>query len=654
MTSESTGSGARSSAPGRARAAAVVVSVALALALPLPHVARSAPVSVNPAQALVERGALAMRSDPEASKRDAEEALRVLERRPDPDLEIRARLLLCDYRSERDSAGAQQEIAAAAALLPRAQRQGLRAGVLLCQGAIFETAGDNTQAMAQYEQAVAIATQTHDDDMLAESLFSRGYLLGVHGDYARGLIDLRRADALFERLAKPLHALTTLNSIAILYNRMGDYAQAQHIYTRALKAQRAAGLQREAAVTLHNLGRADENLRDWEAARQAFSQSLAISRQINYVRGEAYALRGLAAVAEASGDPAGALETLKRAETLRRQTPDARLRAQIQLARGIALHRLQRLAESAAALEDALQVFRQANALGELDATCSELASVYAEQGNWRAAYERQSEAKTTSDKLLTSQIDQRFATLKVEFDTAAKEKENAALMRDNEANQRALAQSRSVRRLQATVITLTVLLAVLLAMLALVQRRSTVRLHVLAMTDELTGVPNRRAVLARLKRVLRRKERGPCSILILDIDHFKTINDHHGHAAGDEVLKVVAEEVRGALRGLAFFGRLGGEEFLISLPETRLDEARAVAERLRAHIEALDMARWFPERGHITASIGAAVSVPGKDTLGAMLKRADAALYVAKRSGRNCVRTEPAAQDVNSLVVDG
>src|SRR5437879_7885438 len=86
MTPESTGSGARCSALSRARAAAVVVNVALGLLLPLPHAARSAPASVNPALGLVERGALAMRSDPEASKRDAEEALRVLKRRPDPDL----------------------------------------------------------------------------------------------------------------------------------------------------------------------------------------------------------------------------------------------------------------------------------------------------------------------------------------------------------------------------------------------------------------------------------------------------------------------------------------------------------------------------------------------------------------------------------------
>jgi diguanylate cyclase (GGDEF)-like protein len=621
--------------------------------LPAPDTA-AAKSGENPARALVEQGVLAMRSDPEASRKDAEDALKILRGQPDADLEIRARLLLCDYQAERDSGLAQQQIAAATALLPHAKRQGLRAGVLICQGEVFEAGADNARAMDQYEQAVTLATREHDDEMLAEGLFSRGYLLGVQGDYSTGLIELRRAEALFEKLNKPMHVLTTINAVAILYNRMGDYAQARHIYVRALKAQREAGLQREQAVTLYNLGRADENLRDWEAARQAYSESLDIARQINYSRAEAYALRGVGAVENASGESERALETLARADVLQRQTSDARLHAQIQLARGIALHKLQRLPESTAALEEALQVFRQANALGELSATYSELAAAYAEAGDWHAAYARQTDAKSASEKLLQNQIDQRFAALKVEFDTAAREQENTALRRENEANAKALAQGRSVRRLQATVIALTVLIAGLSATLAVFQRRNSLRMRVLAMTDELTGVPNRRAVLARLDPLLRRSDVGPCAILIIDIDHFKTINDHHGHPAGDEVLKSIAHKVRHLVKEPAFFGRLGGEEFLITLPETTLEAARRAAESFRSHIEGIDTTRWFDDGRRITASIGVATSTPGKDTTSTLLSRADAALYAAKRGGRNCVKTDPAScPEEDALVMD-
>src|SRR5712671_1619148 len=294
------------------------------------------PAGSHPALAYVERGIIEMRSDPDASKRDADDALRLLQQQPDTDLEIRARLLLCDYQAERDTKAAEEQIEAGTALLPKAHRVGLRAGLLDCRGQMYETAGNNGKARALYEQAVTVAAETHDDEMLAQSLFSRGYLLGLQGEYASGLTDLKRAQTLYDKLNKPQHSLTTLNSIAILYNRMGDYAQARYIYSRALKAQREAGMQREEAVTLHNLGRADENLHEWDKSQQAFTESLALSRQLNYARGEAYALRGLAAVSNALGDPRGALETLARAEALQRQTPDARLRAQIQLARGVA------------------------------------------------------------------------------------------------------------------------------------------------------------------------------------------------------------------------------------------------------------------------------------------------------------------------------
>jgi tetratricopeptide (TPR) repeat protein len=196
---------------------------------PEPEPERAATVTANPIEALIEQSTLAMRTDPDASRREADDALELLKKNPDPDLEIRARLVLCDYQSERDTAAAQREIAAATALLPQAKRQGLRAGILDCEGDSLENSGDNAKAMAQFTEAVSVATGGHDDEMLAQSLFDRGYLLGVMGDYATGLIELRRADSLFEKLKKPMHALTTLNSIATLYNRMGDYVQARHI-----------------------------------------------------------------------------------------------------------------------------------------------------------------------------------------------------------------------------------------------------------------------------------------------------------------------------------------------------------------------------------------------------------------------------------------
>lgn len=591
------------------------------------------------AQALIDAAEQSSRAEPETGRRQAESALELLRRAPDPDLEIRARLVLCDYYSERDRAAAEQQIATATALLPQATRPGLKAGVLDCQGETLQTVGENNQASALYAEAEQIATQTHDDQMLAQVLYSSGYLRGLRGEYALALNELRRAQTLFEQQQMPQHALSALDSIAIIYNRMGDYAEAAHLYERALEAQHKAGLTREEAVTLHNLGRAHENLQEWDAARANFSASLELCRQIDYVRGEAYALRGLASVANAQGNPNAAIALLDRATEGQQHTPDSRLLAQIQLARGIALHQLHRLKESAAALEQALAVFRQADSVGELAPTYDELAAVEADLGDWRSAFDYRTLAQSMTTRLLRNQLDQRFATLKVEFDTAAREQENELLTRENEANQKALAQQLRASKLRTTVVVLAVLLLAVLAWLAVHQRRTALRLRALAMTDELTGVPNRRAVLALLAQLLRRSATAT-SILIMDIDHFKSINDRHGHLIGDETLRAITANLREAVTEPAVFGRLGGEEFAVVLPATGLDQAMALAERLRERVLRIDLSRWLGER-RITVSIGVATSVPMRDSISIMLRRADAALYAAKDAGRNCVRTQ-------------
>ncbi len=596
----------------------------------------------HPAEALIDRSAQAQRARPEESQRLAHEALTLLARTPDADLEVRARTLLCSYLAERDRAAAEREAAVVSELAPKLRHGGLRAGLLACQGEIHEYAGDNAQAMSYYEQAVGVAEAAGDQPLLANALFQRGYLRGVQGEYATGLVDLRRAQALYEKLALPQEASSTLNGIAIVYNRMGDFAQAREYYLQTLAPQRAAGLLREQAVTWHNLGRAHENLGAWDEARQAFEGALGLSREIKYRRGEAHALRGLASVRNALGDASGAMALLAQSETLQLQTPDARLRAQIQLQRGIALRLLKRPAESLAALGEALAIFKSADSQAELIATFRALSQTHAALGDWRAAYERQLDFKASSDRLLQRQLDQRFAMLKVEFDTEAKNKENRLLLRERDAVESALEQARKASRLQVAVIALAGLLMLVLALTALRMRRATARMHALAMTDELTGLPNRRAVLERLRALLARPGSPGSALMIADLDQFKPINDLHGHGIGDDVLRAVGHVLTEAVREPVFVGRLGGEEFLVVLPETDLESARQVAERIREQVGAIDTSRWFSDRG-LTVSLGVTVSQGSGDTASQMLRRADAALYEAKHGGRNRVVTRPA-----------
>jgi diguanylate cyclase (GGDEF)-like protein len=158
-----------------------------------------------------------------------------------------------------------------------------------------------------------------------------------------------------------------------------------------------------------------------------------------------------------------------------------------------------------------------------------------------------------------------------------------------------------------------------------------------LASTDPLTGLANRVRFFALAAEELRRMQRyeRPLAALMVDIDHFKHINDEHGHEAGDLALRTFGALCRTLVREADVVGRIGGEEFALLLPETGQERARALAERLRGAVEGLrDAGLCCP----MTVSIGVAGVLPGEVSVEAALSRADAALYEAKRAGRNRV----------------
>jgi two-component system cell cycle response regulator len=153
-----------------------------------------------------------------------------------------------------------------------------------------------------------------------------------------------------------------------------------------------------------------------------------------------------------------------------------------------------------------------------------------------------------------------------------------------------------------------------------------------MALTDPLTGLYNRRYLMRHLHGLLLQPSFPGLAVLMVDLDRFKDLNDGHGHAAGDLALRAVAETLRGCTRVFDSLARYGGEEFVLVMPGTGPSEAMAVAERLRARIEAMS----FPAGHRLTISVGVAWTDERDTQADDILARADAALYAAKRAGRN------------------
>jgi diguanylate cyclase (GGDEF)-like protein len=219
------------------------------------------------------------------------------------------------------------------------------------------------------------------------------------------------------------------------------------------------------------------------------------------------------------------------------------------------------------------------------------------------------------------------------------------ALLHEREADHLLASAWVSVLSLEAFLMTI----ATAFILLAMSKERTELRHKTAAMTDPLTGLLNRRAFLQDAEALLRRQidRDRPIGVLLIDLDHFKSINDRFGHAVGDKVLQIFAEIALANLRQNDLVGRLGGEEFTVVLADASIDNAYLVADRLR-NAFASAAAVLDDQALNATASIGVSVIIDPAQDLARLITLADQALYLAKARGRNRVEMAPLGLDLD------
>ncbi|MGY3859734.1 diguanylate cyclase [Aeromonas intestinalis] len=512
-------------------------------------------------------------------------------------------------------------------------------GLLACRGYHQQLLGNMEAAGQDYDEALTLARRLGDERQRADILSLRGEMYSYQGELAEGLMELMDAHRRYEALGLEGKGREVLAKIANAYRRMGLYERAQNYFQELEHDYRVEG-DEEHLVDIHTQqGLLYVETGDYERALPLMAEA-----ELYYLGQQqegmlAWTRIEMATVLLNQGKTEQAMTKLEQASALLHQQgkgADSVTRGHWYIVMAQALDVMGKPTEALRYLDQAEPIFAKEQNLRFLAWVHEVRAKVLERQGRIKEALTHLKQYVQIKQDLEKMLREQRSLQMRFEFDLARKELENQTLRAGQQLQAEKLKQLQERRHWQYLVVALLVLV---MGILVIHQRSRTRKMHRLAMTDELTGIHNRRQIQAKGRKWFNQAREGgsPLSVLLLDIDHFKKVNDRLGHHVGDLVLTAVAQCIEEQLRSLDRVGRNGGEEFLALLPDTRLDEAAEVAERIRQQVALLRI-EGVPADHPIHVSIGCAEYNPEDDNLGELVRRADEAMYEAKLAGRNRV----------------
>lgn len=464
-----------------------------------------------------------------------------------------------------------------------------------------------------------------DADLLLWALLELGRARGMSGQMSRANKCLREVLSILDEGAPSPHRYIALLGIGMLHTQEQAFETSLGFNVEALEASRGAEDPQGVAHCLCNLGETYLRLERFDEAEDCYRDAQRLTEGTAWTRTQSMVLSGLGALAFSRGEAPDGTALIEESNTQLAAAGDDYQVARQEL---WLVEHLEKAGDTDAALAYCHQAIVRCKrrALGHIEAQAwNRLADLYTQLGR----HEEANEALRACLGCMRATVDAQVAAAQ----QAAEHSHRALLAFQEAAWERG---KRAELELQNK------------ALAAALQERERLQaeLERASLVDPLTGAGNRRSFNKQLEAylALSARERRPLSLLILDIDHFKRINDDHGHTVGDEVLQQLCRRVRDRLRVVDFFARWGGEEFVVLLYGTDEDGALRCADDIRRSIVEHPMQT---STGPLptTVSIGVATLEAGPEGGDELIRRADEALFAAKRAGRNrVVRAAPLA----------
>ncbi len=465
-------------------------------------------------------------------------------------------------------------------------------------------------------------------------------IMAQQGQHSAAFESIFRALELLPDVREEKYIFGTLHSAANLHNDVEAYVEATQYARRAVDFARQSNNQRYLCFGLQALAASQVHIIEQADATQAtLTEGLDSCTSIGeaLVRRNLMLLSGLVAIRQ--GEHSDAIDMLTEALELADQTtvPEDVVHIRTLLARANLelgnMNQARSLAEQS--LEAAIELGdkrreRDANAI---------LASYMNQQGDHRQAYVYSQNYIAINQAIQGDIKTRQYAFLVTKYETLDKNFQISRLDQQNKLLEleREIAE-KSRFNLQLMLVLIFAVLAFAIMWLVKVQRQKH-SLKQLAEVDSLTGIFNRRQILKMAEQLFQayREDGRSFNVVLMDLDKFKSINDDYGHATGDWTLKAVTSTIKNTIRSSDFFGRTGGEEFVILFPEMGSRPAVELADRCRLAIQQIDSSP-TGNSFNVTASFGISSSDPADKNVSAVLNRADIALYKAKSAGRNQV----------------
>ena len=516
--------------------------------------------------------------------------------------------------------------------------------LLYVKGFAFESLGDTAQATKEYKKGLEVAESLHHKIQIAAGLINLGAIAYLTDDLKRSLVLLHDAYNI-AGLTDDEELKGMANSeLGIVYSRLLQDEQSMAYYQQSYLHFKKAGMLLAAHISLHNSAINHIRNKKYQQAINVFKTIISESNKDSPSASmfSVYSGMAWAHLKKIDSNPDAAYQYLMMAKPYLQFTERFEYQLQFYADKAYILYKLARFDEVLASIThvEKMLVNHEQMSLVKKKAYIKIIAlkaDVFYQQKQFKLAYETKARVIVLTDKLYENEDNRSIAQVRLKLEGEQADKKNEVLHSQEVLYEASLHQAKLASEQQRFYLIMSALLALAFAWILVKLIQSQHKLKIACSIDTLTGVENRRSLMKKSQRAFKysRVKNNHLSVLMIDVDHFKAINDSLGHSSGDKVLAKVAGLGANIMRKSDVFGRFGSEEFMVCLPKTSLKSALVIGERIRLCVS---LHSWQSINiSEVTVSIGVATLANDKDLM-SLIKRADEQLYQAKSSGRNKV----------------